>query len=111
MASILLYTLCPRKNGPPKHALKFSKLASFAQFQFNSMNICLFSIKVPILVKICPTVIEILTFNKWSQKFTVSRSVISYLLSMELTYVSIDAIVALAKQKHTKWCLVPKILF
>ena len=57
-------TLCPRKNGPPKHDLKFSKLASFAQFQFNSMNICLFSIKVPILVKICPTVIEILTFSK-----------------------------------------------
>jgi len=44
------------------------------------MNICLFSIKVPILVKICPTVIQILTFNKWSQKFTVSRSVISYLV-------------------------------
>ena len=51
------------------------------------MNICLFSIKVPILVKICPTVIEILTFNKWPQKFTVSRSVISYLQSMELTDV------------------------
>ena len=105
------YTLCPRKNGPHKHASKFSKLASFAQFQFNSMNICLFSIKVPILVKICPTVIEILTFNKWSEKFTVSRSMISYLQSMELTDVSIDAIVALAKQKQTKWCLVPKILF
>jgi len=30
------------------------------------MNICLFSIKFAILVKICPTVIEILTFNKWS---------------------------------------------
>jgi len=29
----------------------------------------------------------------------------------ELTDVSIDAIVALAKQKQTKWCLVPKILF
>jgi len=42
------------------------------------MNICLFSIKVRILVKICPTVIEILIFNKWSQKFTVSNSVISY---------------------------------
>jgi len=54
-----IYTLCPRKNGPRKHALKFSKLASFAQFQFNSMNICLLSIKLPILVKICPTVIEI----------------------------------------------------
>ena len=75
------------------------------------MNIRLFSIKVPILVKIWPTVIEILTFNKWSQTFTVSRSVISYLQSMELTDVSIDANVALAKQKQTKWCLVPKILF
>jgi len=53
-------------------------------------------------MKICPTVIEILTFNKWSQKFTVSRSVISYLQFMELTDVSIDAIVALAKQKQTK---------
>ena len=30
---------------------------------------------------------------------------------MELTDVSIDANVALAKQKQTKWCLVPKILF
>jgi len=29
---------------------------------------CLFSIKLPILVKICPTIIEILTFNKWSSK-------------------------------------------
>jgi len=75
------------------------------------MNTCLFSIKVPTLVNICPTVIEILTFNKWSQKFTVSRSVISYLQSMEWTDVSIDAIVALVKQKQTKWCLVPKILF
>jgi len=62
-------------------------------------------------VKICPTVIEILTFNKWSLKLTVSRSVLSYLRSMELTNVSIDANVALAKQKQTKWCLVPKILF
>jgi len=59
----------------------------------------------------CHTVIEVLTFNKWSQKYTVSRSVISYLQFMELTDVSIDAIVALAKQKQTKWCLVPKILF
>jgi len=57
---------------------------------------------MPILVKICPTLIEILTFNKWSQKLTVSRSVISYLQSMELTAVSIDAIVALAKQKQTR---------
>jgi len=49
-----------------------SKLASFAQFQFNSMNSCLFSIKVTILVKIYPTVIEIWTLDKWSQQFTVS---------------------------------------
>jgi len=32
------------------------------------MNICLFSIKLPILVQICPTIIEILTCNKWSSK-------------------------------------------
>jgi len=30
---------------------------------------------------------------------------------MELTNASIDAIVALAKQKQTKWFFVPKILF
>ena len=100
LAYIDIYTVSTKKR-PPKHALKFPKLASFAQLQFNIMNICLFSIKLPILVKICPTVIEILTFNKWSQKFTVSRSVISYLQSMRLTDVSIDAIVALAKQKPT----------
>jgi len=52
-------------------------------------------------MKICRTVIEISTFNKWSLKFTVSRSVLSYLWSMELTDVSI-AIVALAKQKKNK---------
>ena len=62
-------------------------------------------------MKICPTVIEILIFNKWSLKFNVSRSVLPYLRSMELIDVSVDAIVALAKQKQTKWCLVPKILF
>jgi len=42
--------------------------------------------------------------------FTVSRSVLSYLRSMELTDVSIDAI-RTGKTKKTKWCLVPKILF
>jgi len=57
---------------------------------------------MPILVKICHTVIEILSFNKWSQKFTIPRSMISYLQSMELTDVSIDTIVALAKQKQNK---------
>jgi len=56
---------------------------------------------LPILVTIYPTVIEILTFNKkWSSKFTVSRWVLSYLGSMELTDVSIDAIDTLAKQKQ-----------
>jgi len=30
---------------------------------------------------------------------------------VQLTDVSTDAIVALAKQKQTKWCFVPKILF
>jgi len=90
------------KKRPPKRVSKSSKLGSFAQLQFNCVNICLFSIKMPILVKICSTVIEILTFNKWSLKFTVSRSVLSYLRSMELTDVSIDANVALGKQKQTK---------
>jgi len=85
------------KKRPPKHVLKSSKLATFAKLQFNSKNIYLFSIKLPILVKICPTVTDILTFNKWSLKCTVSRSVLFYLRSMELTDVSIDAIVALAK--------------
>jgi len=45
------------------------------------------------------------------KSLTVSRSVISHLRSMELTDVSIDAIVAEAKQKQTKWCLKSKILF
>ena len=43
-----------------------------------------------------------LQFEHWySQKVTVSRSVLSYLRSMELTDVSIDAIVTLTKQKKT----------
>jgi len=37
--------------------------------------------------------------------------VLSYLRSIELTDVSIDANVALAKQKQTNWCLVPKFLY
>jgi len=44
---------------------------------------------------------KVYRFQKW----------ISYLQSMELTDVRIDTIVALAKQKQTKWCLVPKIVF
>ena len=42
--------------------------ASFAQLQFKSLNICLFSIKFPILVKVSITIIEVLAFNKWSSK-------------------------------------------
>ena len=54
------------KTAPLSMFKKSSKLASFVQVQFNNMNIGLFSIKLPILVKICCTIIEILTFNKWS---------------------------------------------
>jgi len=43
------------------------------------MNICLFSMKLPILVKISHTIIETLTLSQWSSKFTVSTSVLSYL--------------------------------
>ena len=60
-----IYTVSTKERPPPDHVYKSSKLESFVQLQFNSMNICLFSIKLPILVKICPTVTEILTFNKW----------------------------------------------
>jgi len=34
-------TLCPPKKISPEDAVKRSRLASFAQLQFNSMNICL----------------------------------------------------------------------
>jgi len=78
-----IYTLCPRKNGPLSMFKNLQKLGSFVQLQFNCINICLFSIKLPNFVKICPTVIEILTFNKWSLQLTVSRSVLSYLRPME----------------------------
>jgi len=91
-----IYTVSTKKR--PQACLKSSKLTTFAQLQFTSMNVYLFSIKLPILVKICHTVIEILTFNRWSLKFTVSRSMLFYLRSMELTDVNIDAIIALAKQ-------------
>ena len=43
-------------------------IASFAQLQSKSINICLFSIKFPILVKINATIIKILLSNKWSSK-------------------------------------------
>jgi len=64
----------------------FQNIASFAQLQFKSMNICLFSTKLPISVNISGTVIEILTFNKLSSKVYVSRSVRS--MKMTLTPVS-----------------------
>jgi len=54
---------------------------------------------LPILLKICPTVIEILTFSKWSSKVYRFQKR-AFLRSMELTDVSIDAVVALAKQKQ-----------
>ena len=73
------------------------------------MNIRLFSIKLPILVKICTTITEILTFNKWSQNFTISRSVLSYLRSMELTDVSMDAM--LQWQNKNKQIILLQIKF
>jgi len=71
------------------------------------MNICLFSIKLPILVKICPTVIEMLTFNKWSSKVYrfLKRAFLLAVHGVD-SVVSIDTVVALAKLKQTKWCLV-----
>jgi len=48
-----------------------------AQLQVNGMNICLSSMKLPILVKISHTVIEMLTFNKWSLKVYRFHSVLS----------------------------------
>ena len=39
-------------------------------------------------MKICATIIEILTFNKWSQKLTVSSGMLCYLWSMELKLTS-----------------------
>ena len=43
-------------------------------------------------------------------KFTISRSVLSYLWSMELPDVSIDAFVALAKQKQTGMWPMPNVM-
>jgi len=57
-----------KKTAPIEHIQKSSKLASFAQLQFSSMNICLFSMNLPVLLKISHIIIEILTFNKWSSK-------------------------------------------
>ena len=57
---------CVHEKTAPKHVLKSSKLASFAQLRFNSMDICLFFNKIANFSENLPTVIEILTFNKWS---------------------------------------------
>jgi len=43
-------------------------IASFVQLQFKCMNICLFLLKLPILVKISDTNIEMLILDKWSSK-------------------------------------------
>jgi len=62
------------------------------------MNICRFSIKLPILEKISPIVMKYRHLINGLHKFTVSRSVLSCLQSMEVdSGVSIDA---LAKQKQ-----------
>ena len=53
-------------------------------------------------MKICPTVIEILTVNKWSEKFTVSRIMLSYLRSIELIDVSILRNCRIGKTKTNK---------
>jgi len=54
------YTACRLKDELP-----YTWIPRFASHTC-CMNICLFPIKLQILVKICPIVIEILTFNKWS---------------------------------------------
>jgi len=43
--------------------LNFSKLASFAQFQFNSMNICLCSVKE--CINHCANFSENLLYRHW----------------------------------------------
>jgi len=56
--------------------------------------------QLPILVKVSPTVIDMLTFNKWSSK--VYRFQHAFLLTFHGvdSYISINKIVALAKQNH-----------
>jgi len=51
------------------------------------MNIYLFSTELPILVKISTTVIEILTFDKWSLKVYHFQKC-AFLRCMELTLTS-----------------------
>jgi len=52
-------------------------------------------------VKISPTVIEILTFNKWSSKvYRFQKRAFLLTFHGVDSYVSIDAIVALAKQNQ-----------
>jgi len=64
------------------------------------MNICLFSIKLPILVEISFTVIEILTLNKWSSEVYHFQCFLTYVQYGVDFDVSIDAVLALAKQKQ-----------
>jgi len=77
------------------------KISKLCAIKFNSMNICLFSIKLPILAKISFTVIEILTFNKWfSEVYHFQKRAFLLTFHGVDSDVSIDAIVALAKQKQ-----------
>ena len=55
---------------------------------------------MPVLVKICHTIIDILTLNKMVLKVYCCQKRAFLLTFMELTDISIDAIVALAKQKQ-----------
>ena len=61
-------------------------IASFTSYNLKT-NICLFSIKLPILVKISAIVIEILTFNIWCSKVYRFEKRIR-LRSMKLTLTS-----------------------
>ena len=73
-------------KGPFLNMFKnLQKIASFAQLPFKSTNICLVAIKFPILVKISATVIETLTFDKWSSKVHRFQK---HLRSMKLTLTS-----------------------
>ena len=105
----VLYTVST-KSALPLHVSKCSKLASFVQSQFKSMNICLFSIKLPILVKSVS-----LSFGYWHlinglQKFTISRIVLSYLLPWSWLWRQHWHNCHASKTK-ANWCSIVKILF
>jgi len=66
---------------------------------------------VPILVKITPTIIEMLTFNKWSSKvYSFYKSAFLLMFHGVDNDVSIWHNCCISKTK-TKWYLVAKILF